>query len=99
MAYVNMTRERVDQKADDIAGVIWEVDEMNDQWEDANQNFAKAIDKQIGKLGVNKNSYETKFKLLDIEDMRKQIIKCKNCSEGLFCEEHRIKRKNFNGKK
>ena len=94
MAYVNMTREKVEQKADDIAGVIWEVDEMNDQWENANENFAKAIDKQIGKLGVNKNSYETKFKLLDIEDMRKQIIKCKNCNEGLFCEEHRIKRQN-----
>ena len=67
---------------------------MDDKWQEANQNFAKAIDKNIAKLGVNKNSYETKFKLLNIEDMRKQIEKCDKCRQGLFCEEHKIRRQN-----
>ena len=67
---------------------------MNDQWDTANSAFEKAIDKQIGKLGVNKNSYETKFKLLNIVDMRKQIQNCPLCSKGLHCEEHKIRRQN-----
>ena len=67
---------------------------MNDNWEDANNKFTEVINKKIGELGVNKNSYETKFKLLNIKDMQVQIKECETCAEGFVrCEEHAIKRK------
>ena len=48
-----------------------DVRQMNTDWMVENKKFENVIAKKIGQLGVNKNSYEKKFKLLNIEDMRK----------------------------
>ena len=65
-----------------------EVRQMNTDWIVENKKFENVIAKKIGQLGVNKNSYEKRFKLLNIEDMRKQIIGCPLCSKGEACVSH-----------
>ena len=65
-----------------------DVRQMNTDWMVENKKFENVIAKKIGQLGVNKNSYEKKFKLLNIEDMRKQIEGCPLCSKGERCVSH-----------
>ena len=66
MAYVQVVENTVLEKETEAAELIWAIADMNDTYETAMDDFEAKINEKIGELGVNKNSYETKFKLLDI---------------------------------
>ena len=51
------------EKNTEVTEIIWGINDMNSTWADASDAIHEKIQSKIDQLGVNKNSYETKFKL------------------------------------
>lgn len=75
-------------KNTEVTEIIWGINDMNSAWEDASDAIYEKVQQKIDQLGVNKNSYETKFKLLNIADMADQMKNCPACMAGKYCAEH-----------
>lgn len=69
VAYVQAIEDKVLEKETEVAELVWAIADMNTNYEQAMDEFEAKITQKIGELGVNKNSYETRFKLPDIYDM------------------------------
>lgn len=68
---------------------------MNDKWEESNEQLNNDITKKIMKMGF-KNATTATF-VPNISYFRQQIKECPNCSKGLTCETHKIKRRTDKG--
>ena len=87
-AYVQVVQNTVLDKETEVVELIWGINDMNSQWQQQSDAIMLKIADKIAQLGVNKNSYTTRFSLPDIYDMQKELATCKNCMNGLACEKH-----------
>ena len=74
--YVQVVFENVLDKETQTTEIIWGINDMNSSWADGERAIQDKVAEKISELGVNKNSYNTRFKLLNIQDMVKELKSC-----------------------
>ena len=79
---------------DEVSELIWNLNDIQDQWETSVENINKAILQKALKLGIIKE-LKFKFQEFDIQDMFEYHDGkiCLDCRRNLKCDQHKLQKK------
>lgn len=92
--YLKSVEQKVLEKNDEITQLMWDITDLQDNWDGAIDDINNVINERALKLGISKNHHKNfKFKEFNIKDMyyAKNGTICFHCSKGIDCKRHALK--------